>query len=137
MSKLKYKFVILHTNSKSIRVEHELIYMGPYLSGKDHTTENWNEQSKSRNLIQSIVKQKSLAFMKLSDNHNTYYQNRLKNEDTIEMIKVLIMGDGFTKKIHLYDVVVVQPQFVANSLQWVTFKFNDTDIDEDWSLHNP
>ena len=145
MSKIKYKMQIFVSGSQQIRInsEVEMLVPGVFPGGKsDWKTDKWNENSRSTKLIQAIGDAQKLGFVTVFNTQNQFWQRRFIDKEQIEMVMIKVIGDGFSKIVHLFEVDVVLPSlfpYVINTYAFYfgyTLKFNDSDIDQNWSLSN-
>lgn len=145
MSKMKYKIEVYSANSTQIRIssEVELMVPGTFPFGEsDWKTDKWDENSRSPRLIRAIADAKKFAFVTFPDTQSKYWGQRYTDKEEIGMVMIKVIGNGFTKRVHLYDVKVIPlSQFpVGMSANFVCFGYTlqlkDSDIDDNWSLNN-
>ncbi len=144
MSKMKYKIEVYNSGSTQVRVSSEVERMAPGIlstSPNEWNTEKWDENFRSTKLIQAIGEQKKLGFVTTMNLTNQYWSKRFNNQDQIDMVMIKVIGDGFSKKVHLYDAKVIPlsqvPVYMGNMIcHGYTLQFNNSDVDSNWNLNN-
>lgn len=145
MSKMKYKIEVYASNTKQILVSSDVERMGPDtipIGYSDWNTDKWNENSRSAKLIRAIGDKKKFGFVTSFDTASKYWTRKYKNGDQLEMVTIKVIGNGFSKRVHLHEVKVIPlselPVYVGGEAICVGFRlqFNDSDIGENWSLNN-
>jgi hypothetical protein len=139
MSKIKYKMEVLESGSSRVRIstDVEMLVPGVYPGGEsDWKSAKWNENSRSERLIHAIADAKKLGFVALFTTMNKFWQRRFNSGEEIEMVIIRIMGNGFTKKVNLFEVKVVLPSLFPVLMTTTTvcfgftLEFNDSNAGE-------
>lgn len=143
MSKIKYKLEVYYSNSTQVRVSSEVERMGPEtlpIGNSDWNTDKWNENARSPKLIRAIGDKKIFGFFTANSTANDYWRHRYKKDEQIDMVTIKIIGNGFVKKVSIFEVKVVPLSEIALPMgpTWIamgyTLQFNDSNIDSSWSL---
>jgi hypothetical protein len=144
MSKMKYKLEVFYSDTKQVRVSSDVERMAPEmlpLGNSNWTADNWDENFRSSKLIRAIGEKKKFGFFTPNDNTSDFWWHRYQNGKQIELLQLKVLGNGFTKKVHLYEAKVIPASMIPLPMKgkWCvgyTLQFNDSDISDSWSLNN-
>ena len=144
MSELKYSLGVFAkgTNNYLAFSELAMIIPGDNWTSSEWLHSEWNENNKSRKLMQGVGEKKKFGFL-THPFYSSYWSKRFHQQNTIPTVIIQINVAGTVIRNHLSEVKVITPSafpFPFNKesvLLFYTLEFQDSDISPIWSLNNP